>query len=418
MSEASAIEELQETLRFVRPVRRKDNKYPRYKESGVPWLGELPEHWVVVRLKQFMDIQNGSDHKHLEQAYGYPVFGSGGIFAYASDFLYDGESVLLGRKGTINKPLYVTGRFWTVDTMYWTKISPKVSGRFTYYLALTIPFNYYSTNTALPSMTKENLNSHVVTRPTLQEQITITSFLDHQTAKIDALIEKKKQLMELLKEKRMALISRAVTRGLDSNVKMKDSGVEWLGEVPVHWNVLRTKFICSIDTGSRNTEDSRDEGEYPFFVRSDNIERINTWSFDGEAVLTSGDGAGVGKVFHHYVGRMEIHQRVYLYYAFKNILARFFYHFLKSNLYKVVLDGAAKSTVDSLRRPILQNFWVTVPPESDQLTIVKFVDEQNDRISNAIEKVQAGLIHLQEYRTALISAAVTGKIDVRDWKAP
>jgi len=136
-------------------------RYERYKESGVEWLGEVPEGWEVVQLKRLIAIQNGADHKLIEQEAGFPVIGSGGIFAYASEFIYDGESVLLGRKGTIDRPKYVSGKFWTVDTMYWSKIRSGVCGKFVYYLALTIPFNYYSTNTALPSMTKGALDSQL-----------------------------------------------------------------------------------------------------------------------------------------------------------------------------------------------------------------------------------------------------------------
>ena len=185
------------------------------KDSGVAWLGAVPGHWDIVQLKLFVDIQNGSDHKHVEQDDGYPVLGSGGVFAYASDFLHDGESVLLGRKGTIDKPLHVTGRFWTVDTMYWTKISPSVSGRFTYYTALTIPFNYYSTSTALPSMTKSALGSHLVGRPPIAEQIAIAAFLDNQTTQLDTLTQEAQTAIALLQERRTALISAAVTGKMD-----------------------------------------------------------------------------------------------------------------------------------------------------------------------------------------------------------
>lgn len=94
----------------------------------------------MAPYKRLVDIQNGRDHKHVEQDDGYPVIGSGGPFTFASEYLYDGESVLLGRKGTIDKPLYISGRFWTVDTMYWTKIRPGICGRFAYYAATTIPF--------------------------------------------------------------------------------------------------------------------------------------------------------------------------------------------------------------------------------------------------------------------------------------
>jgi type I restriction enzyme S subunit len=202
-------------------------KYPVYEESGVPWIGCKPGHWQTVPFKCLINIQNGADHKGIEQADGYPVYGSGGVFAYASDYLYDSESVLLGRKGTIDKPIFVTGPFWTVDTMYWTKISSGANPRFVYYAALTIPFNYYSTNTALPSMTKAVLHAHLVACPPLEEQRAIAKFLDRETGKIDALIAEQERLIELLKEKRQAVISQAVTKGLDPNAPMKDSGVEW-----------------------------------------------------------------------------------------------------------------------------------------------------------------------------------------------
>ena len=224
-------------------------RYPEYKDSGVAWLGEVPQHWEVAPYKHFVDIHNGADHKKIEQADGFPVIGSGGPFAFASEFLYDGESVLLGRKGTIDKPLYIVGKFWTVDTMYWTKISPDAFGKFAYYVALTIPFTYYSTNTALPSMTKGALSAHAIARPPLDEQTAIATFLDRETAKIDELIAEQEKLIALLAEKRQATISHAVTKGLNPDAPMKDSGVAWLGEVPAHWAVTRLKFAASVQTG-------------------------------------------------------------------------------------------------------------------------------------------------------------------------
>ena len=114
--------------------------YSSYRDSGVAWLGEVPSHWGVKRLKFMAKLQNGSDYKHIESHDGYPVIGSGGQFAYATDYLYNGESVLLGRKGTIDKPLYVNGAFWTVDTMYYTEIFQNTCPKFLYYLTLTVDF--------------------------------------------------------------------------------------------------------------------------------------------------------------------------------------------------------------------------------------------------------------------------------------
>jgi type I restriction enzyme S subunit len=123
----------------------------KLKPSGVEWIGDIPKHWEVWRLKFLAQIRNGQDFKEVEAESGYPVIGSGGQFASASKFLYEGESVLFGRKGTVDKPLYINGRFWTVDTMFYTEVSKNVSAKFLYYSALTFPFDYYSTKTALPS---------------------------------------------------------------------------------------------------------------------------------------------------------------------------------------------------------------------------------------------------------------------------
>ncbi|WZV75914.1 restriction endonuclease subunit S [Burkholderia pseudomallei] len=221
-------------------------RYSHYKNSGVNWLGTVPAHWSILPFKRLIDIQNGQDHKAVMQADGFPVFGSGGVFAYASDYLYDGEAILLGRKGTIDKPLYVTGKFWTVDTMYWSKIRPGVCGKFAYYVALSIPFDYYSTNTALPSMTKSALNSHLIAYPPLEEQTAICAFLDRETRKIDELIVEQEKLVTLLAEKRQATIVHAVTRGLRRDAPMKDSGVAWMGKIPAHWGVCQSRRMFSV----------------------------------------------------------------------------------------------------------------------------------------------------------------------------
>lgn len=188
------------------------------KESGIEWLGKVPAHWKISGFKRLVDIQNGADYKHVEiddPSQGYPVVGSGGVFAYASEYMFDGPSVLLGRKGTIDKPLFLDCKFWTVDTMYWTKIHKGNDPRFAYYVALSIPFDYYSTSTALPSMTKSLLGSHLIALPSEAEQTMISRYLDDQTEKIDDLINKARQSIDLAKEHRSALISAAVTGKID-----------------------------------------------------------------------------------------------------------------------------------------------------------------------------------------------------------
>ena len=387
--------------------------YSEYKNSEVDWLGHVPAKWEVVAYKRLVDIQNGADHKAVQQDDGYPVYGSGGVFTYASQYLFEGEAVLLGRKGTIDKPLYVDGAFWTVDTMYWAKIRYGVNGRFAYYAATTIPFAYYKTNTAVPSMTQTALGDHRVPRPPLGEQRTIAAFLDRETAKIDAAVAAQERLIALLAEKRAAIISHAVTTGLDPDVPRKGSGIEWLGQIPAHWDAKRLRFLCKIETGDGDTQDAVENGDYPFFVRSPNVEGINRYSFDCEAVMTSGDGAGVGKIYHHHVGKFTAHQRVYVFHGFDGILPRLVYHYFKAYFARVTLQGTAKSTVESLRRPMLADFWIVVPDESEQAAVLNFCEATEQKYNGAIERCEEGIRLLRERRAALISAAVTGKIDVR-----
>lgn len=182
-------------------------------DSGIDWLGDIPAHWEVKKLKYMAQIKNGQDYKlvQTQSSESYPVIGSGGKFANASKYLFKGESVLLGRKGTIDKPLYFNGAFWVVDTMFYTVIKNNTFPKFLYYSALNIPFNYFSTNTAVPSMTQSDLNNNFLTLPPIEEQKKIVKYLEEKTAEIEELKEKTLQQIEKLKEFKQILIAEAVT---------------------------------------------------------------------------------------------------------------------------------------------------------------------------------------------------------------
>lgn len=181
------------------------------KDSGIEWIGEIPAHWEVKRLKHLMRINNGLDYKHVQVDEGYPVIGSGGQFAYSSNYLYDGEVLFLGRKGTIDKPLYFSGKFWTVDTMFYCVVNNKGITKYLYYFSTTIPFKFYSTATALPSMTQGDLNNHNIPIPSIQEQEQIVAYLDKVTGKIDQAIAQKQEQITKLKEYKQSLINDVVT---------------------------------------------------------------------------------------------------------------------------------------------------------------------------------------------------------------
>lgn len=181
------------------------------KDSGVEWIGQIPEHWEVKKLKFLLTIKNGVDYKHVETDEGYPVYGSGGRFTYASSYLYAGEAVLLGRKGTIDKPLYVNEAFWTVDTMFYAVCNSRVMTKYIYFCATTIPYFYYSTATALPSMTQTDLLNHKIAVPSLKEQSEVIIYIEKESLKLDAAIDIGKQQIQKLKEYKTTLINSAVT---------------------------------------------------------------------------------------------------------------------------------------------------------------------------------------------------------------
>ena len=189
--------------------------------------------------------------------------------------------------------------------------------------------------------------------------------------------------------------------------KYKDSGVEWLGEVPSPWKIRRLKFLADIQTGNKDTVDAEEDGEYPFFVRSQTVERISTSTFDCEAILTAGDGAGVGKVFHHHIGSFDFHQRVYMLNEFRGISGRFLFHYMRANFYKVALEGGAKSTVDSIRRPMIADFPVSLPSPKEQTAIASFLDAETSKIDGLVGEQRRLIELLKEKRQAVISHAVT-----------
>ena len=418
--------------------------YAEYKDSGVEWLGQIPEHWNVSRLKFMARIKNGQDYKRVEAEDGYPVIGSGGQFTYALTFTYDKESVLLGRKGTIDKPLYINEPFWTVDTMYYTEVNDDISAKFLFYLAVTIQFGRYLTNTALPSMTQEHLGNYFFSIPNNEiERNNIANFLDHETAKIDLLIEKQQALIELLKEKRQAVISHAVTKGLNPNVPMKDSGVEWLGEVPEHWVVLQIRrVLLNIEQGKSPECESRpasidewgvlksgcvnngffNEEENKFLP--DEIEPFSQFEVrKGDILMSRASGSVdlIGSVAFVESTRPKLllSDKVFRL-NFNDLLSgRFFALLMKSTYMRTNIKNAisgAEGMANNITKGSILSFKFALPPIEEQEFIVTSSLAKISKYDHLIGQAENAIEYLQERRTALISAAVTGKIDVRDWQ--
>ena len=193
--------------------------------------------------------------------------------------------------------------------------------------------------------------------------------------------------------------------------EMKDSGIDTIGKIPTHWSLCRLRFLCKIMTGNQDTQNAVGDGIYPFYVRSPKIERANSYTFDGESILMAGDGAGAGKVFHHAFGKYAIHQRVYCFYDFNNIVPRYFYYFI-SNQFSLEIDkGSAKSTVASVRLPMLHNFVLCLPTTKEQTSIATYLDTQCAKIDEIIAQAKSSIEDYRQWKASIIYEAITKGLD-------
>lgn len=421
-------------------------KYDSYRDSDIEWLGEIPSHWEVRKLKNVMRFGKGltitkqdlSDegiwclnYGEIHSKYGFEFDPSvNSLKCVAYDYLLCNKDSLIEEGDFVfadtSEDIKGSGNFTFLNSNdkvfagYHTIIGRKSEffySRFLAYELESVKFRGQIQSKVkgvkVYSITQSILRDLYVWSPPVKEQQAIATFLDDKCGQIDTAIAIKEKQIGLLKEQRQIIIHNAVTKGIDKNVKLRDSGVDWIGDIPEHWEVRRFKFLCTINTGSKNTEDKEDFGKYPFYVRSQIEERINSYSFDGEAILTAGDGAGVGKVYHYVNGKFDYHQRVYKFSDFNFVKGKYLYLYLLSEFYNVAILGTAKSTVDSLRLPLIQDFQIVFPIElNQQQQIVNYLEEQTTKIDKAVSIKEQQIEKLKEYKQSLINEVVTGKVRV------
>lgn len=382
------------------------------KESGIDWIGQIPEEWRVTKLKYALLISNGKDYKDIEvEEGGYPVIGSGGVFARARNYMYDGDVVLLGRKGTIDKPLFYSGKFWTVDTMFYSTALNGNNIKFMYYSSLLIPFSYYSTATALPSMTQSDLNNHVLCLPSISEQQKIADFLDKKTAQLDKVKALLEEQIQKLKDYRASLIYETVTKGLDKTVPMKDSGIDWIGQVPEGWGVSRLKYFFDIyaggDIDERNTVDEYSEN-HPYPVISNSLENegilgyTNNFRFQGDSVTVTGRG-DVGKAVYRNIEFYPV-VRLLVCIPKKQVDCRFVTYWINSAIIEKNQTAVSQLTIQMLGELIF-----TKVPYVEQKKIADFLDEKTIQIDKLIQIKNEQIKNINKQRQTLIYDYVTGK---------
>jgi type I restriction enzyme S subunit len=438
---------------------RKYAAYPEYKDSEVKWLGAIPVSWTMTKMAWNFKAEKGKNGQLLTKDYcglnsGQHAVYSGqtendGIMGRINSFEFDtGSDGVLFSTTVGAKAMHLshlTGKFsLSQNCMIMVPKSKNYHIRFSFYHFQ--PLFFYERG-LIPehmqaSFRMEDLYQYQTVLPSMNEQAQIANFLDHETAKIDTLIDKQQQLITLLKEKRQAVISHAVTKGLNPNAPMRDSGVEWLEEVPVHWEVIRFKHLVAESAagpyGSSLTKsmytsagirvfgqqqvipDDFSIGDY--YISEEKFEEMKRYEVFPNDLLISVMGT-VGKVavVPEDIERGIINPRLVKY---KVMVDRILPHFAKAAFLSdasqsLLLLAAQGSTMDGLNMQILGELPIPCPPTlGEQQEILNETQRQAEKFDKLLVKSQFGVELLRERRTALISSAVTGKIDVRNWQAP
>ena len=406
------------------------------KESGVEWIGMIPKGWKVSVVKRHYSITLG---KMLESTPKTPdvtlenyICASnikwGGIdisvnrqMCFSANekevyLLKDGDLLVMEGGATAGTAAIYQGEFSPCYIQNSVNRCRSKNGNVTPFLYYWLYFVNHSGHiesvcncATFKHLTKEKLGRLPMVQVPLPEQTAIVAYLDEKCTAIDSIIAEAKATIEEYKAWKASVIFEAVTKGLDPNAEMKDSGVDIIGTMPKHWSLVRQRFLCKTTTGDHDTQDADPDGQYPFYVRSPIVERSNTYTFDGEGILMAGDGVGAGKVFHYATGKIAIHQRVYCFYDFNKILPRFYFYYMLSLFSTEIDKGSAKSTVASVRLPMLKDFKICLPPQDEQEAIVAYLDNKCASIDAIIAEKETLIAELEAYKKSLIFETVTGK---------
>jgi type I restriction enzyme, S subunit len=422
-------------------------RYPSYKDSGVEWLGEVPGHWAVKRLKRnvrlLTDKTERRDHPvALENIEGW----TGRFIPTETEFQGEGIAfepgdILFGKlRPYLAKAYRAEFSGEAVGDFHVMRPVTGIDSRFAQYQILNREFiaivDGSTFGSKMPRASWEFVGDMQVTTPPLPEQIQIAAFLDRETAKIDALVAEQRRLMELLREKRQAVISHAVTKGLNPNAPMKPSGIEWLGDVPAHWSATPLKHLCELLKDGTHLPPTRVDEGIPLlsvrnlvddaFVLRDDDSMISEESYQElcrafvpkpNDVLLAIVGATLGKsaLVADNMGRFHIQRSVAIFRTRANELCADFLHLVfQSNSFQSLLwKQVGYSAQPGIYLGTLQNIRVPTPPIDEQHQLVSLIRPAIATLANLQAEAQRAIDLLQERRTALISASVTGQIDVR-----
>lgn len=392
----------------------KFKRYERYKDSGVEWIGEIPEHWGVIKLKYVTKLAYGDSlpTENREEEGEVDVFGSNGKVGTHNVANTLSPVIIVGRKGSYGKVTYSDKKCFAIDTTYYIdNRCTKSNIKWLYYSLMVLELDKNSQDTGVPGLSREYAYNKYVPVPTVNEQVAIANFLDQKTAEIDGLIADKEKLIELLQEKRQAIITEAVTKGLNPNVRMKDSGIEWIGEIPEHWNTSSLRWYVSIKSGDFISQEDIDvEGKIPVIGGNGLMSYTNKTNCNYKTIAIGRVGALCGNV--HLIRRPSWITDNALFIT--NLSNKLYIEYLFYVLKALDLNQYANKTAQPLiSGSLVKSRIIPIPPIVEQAAIADFLDQKTAEIDDLITEIKLQIQKLKEYRQSLISEAVTGKIDVR-----
>lgn len=399
-------------------------RYPAYKPSGMPWLGEIPAHWDVKRLKYAVEYVNrktdsfpeGSVYyamENIESWTGKLLMSETEIVPESQTNTFKADDVLFGKLRPYLAKAFQTETEGCCSTELLVLRGRLLKPSFIKYCCLSRGFietvDGSTFGSKMPRANWDFIGNLPNLIPPFDEQAAIATFLDRETTRIDSLIEKKQRFIELLQEKRSALISHAVTRGLNPAAELKDSGIEWLGRIPAHWEVVSLGRKITLQRGVDITKEEQVEGDIPV-VSSGGISSYH------DTPLAKGPGVLVGRkgtagAVHYVDTDYWPHDTTLWVKEFGDNSRRYIYYKLVSMNLASFDTGSSNPTVN---RNLVHPVKVSWPPRNEQESISTYLDYETARLDNLRTKVESAIDRLKEYRTALITAAVTGKIDVRE----
>jgi type I restriction enzyme, S subunit len=335
-------------------------------------------------LGEVVRIRNGKDYKALGEG-TIPVYGTGGIMARVDTSAYALPSVLIPRKGSLNKLYYVDEPFWTVDTIFYTEIGERIIPKFLYFFLQTLHLEEMNQAGGVPSLTQAMLNMLRIPIPPIEVQREIVRILD-TFSKLEAELKARRKQYTFYRDQLLNLAN--------------------------HYLRKRLGDLAIIGTGNHDTQDATIDGRYVFYARGREPLRLDSFDFEEKAIITAGDGVGVGKVFHFADGKYALHQRAYRIVPESGLEARYLYHYLKHDFHRYLQQISVHASVTSLRRPMFLKYPVPVPPLDEQKSIAAALDRfdalVNDLSTGLPAELNARRKQYEHYRDRLLTFQEAG----------